>query len=430
MLNIQSGLVEVLIKSLDGNAEKVVTIEKITDVLEIDILYNNMSATKIKHFADQKAFLTLAVKGENVIGDVSFANLAKIEFVSGDGVKNIVDSKTISITSDKNINNANYTAVVRITVGNKTAEVEIEFYYATDLRLALNNEDDKACGMERRRVFGNEFINANGDYVNTFKLKLAEESTANNLKTLYYRSSNESIATIDNQGIITFNGVGFVTITACTENSFDMTAHFISSYTFEVINGTNVYNQNDFKQIISTHNKVTVFQTDLISQEQANEVDSENKPTHKPGTYDVLSYQDADDNPNFLTSSGRESAGDQFYFIMLNQDIYGNGDELNINCYASKVYTVKQGGINKKKRMRLRILSTISNLTLSGYNFDKTKGSYTIPDDSLTGDQMGLRIWAYNNSVFRYCTIQQFNTCSLGDFYFGADNRTCHQRAA
>ena len=139
----------------------------------------------------------------------------------------------------------------------------------SDIVLELISKDDER-GIGGYRVFGNMFIDTDGNITNTYlmKIKSARDTAGavviNPDQTidgilLEWTSSNTNIATVSPNGLVTFvGGTGKVTITVAQQKPYEGATAKYTSYTFNVVKGVNVYNIDDMINIVNQKEAVVL----------------------------------------------------------------------------------------------------------------------------------------------------------------------------
>ena len=196
----------------------------------------------------------------------------------------------------------------------------------SDIVLELISQDD-IKGIGGYRVFGNQFINNAGQYCNTYQMKIKSARDTNGALVinpdqtidgvnLVWTSSNEKIATVNANGLVTFVGnVGQVTITVAQQKPFESATAKYTSYTFNVVAGVNVI--NDAQMIKVINDKLPVV---LQAQDSSNTI--------------VVSQ-----NNNFNNGSGNNN-------IRLFNNLYGNGCLLDLsNMSAGTKIEIDQSNV-------------------------------------------------------------------------------------
>ena len=155
--------------------------------------------------------------------------------------------------------------VVKVDGKNISYSQEFTFYTKlNDIRLELDNKLD-ANGFGGYRVFGNYFIE-NNRLIETYKMNYTTsptDSVNNFADLLMWSSNNEEVATVNENGIVTFVGVGEVTITVSQKPPYENANVVSDSYTFTVVRGINVFNDSQFT--FALHNMHTIFTDELKS---------------------------------------------------------------------------------------------------------------------------------------------------------------------
>ena len=133
----------------------------------------------------------------------------------------------------------------------------------SNIQLELNQADDDQ-GIGGYRVFGDKWYTAGGALTRSYQMKIASISPAGSTAELLWFSSNQSIATVDSKGVVTFTGeAGDVTITVQPKDQINPNAPLKSSYTFHIVKGTNVINETEFIRLVDSVADDIVLQADL-----------------------------------------------------------------------------------------------------------------------------------------------------------------------
>lgn len=136
-----------------------------------------------------------------------------------------------------------------VKVNEKDLEYRKTFTYYTklsDIILELDNIKD-ANGYGGYRVFGNYFI-SNNTFTNTYQMvysTLPSNSETNYSELITWSTSDPTIATVDENGLVRFLNIGEVTITASQKQQFEGANVISKSYTFTVVNGINIYTSQE-----------------------------------------------------------------------------------------------------------------------------------------------------------------------------------------
>lgn len=148
-----------------------------------------------------------------------------------------------------------------------TAEVEGREISATrtfnifekikDIKLELDKTND-TNGHGGYRIFGTRFFDEKNNSVNTYKMKVALLPTQVSMDLLEWSSSDQTKATVDQNGVVTFLAPGRVVITVKQKTPYEGASVVSDSYEFVLIDGINVYNYQQFKianGTLTTENK-------------------------------------------------------------------------------------------------------------------------------------------------------------------------------
>lgn len=149
----------------------------------------------------------------------------------------------------KGLNQAGGEVKVTARVLGKDIFVEKIFTFyerITNIKLELDTSDD-VNGQGKYRVFGNSFMSNAGEIFNTYQMNV-DLKPSNELKSLLaWNSNNEDVATVDQNGLVTFVGAGRVTITVSQIVPYASAPVAKDSYEFIVVDGINVENLEQFK---------------------------------------------------------------------------------------------------------------------------------------------------------------------------------------
>lgn len=147
------------------------------------------------------------------------------------------------------------TVIARVLNSDIEASITLEFISSiTRIELELDAVDDVA-GIGGYRYFGDRYVSVAEDgshhIVNTYQMGV-NIYPSNDLKDmLVWSSSNESIATVDENGLVTFVGYGKVTITVKAKANQEGELVASDSYTFNIHKGINVFNLDEYISVYS-----------------------------------------------------------------------------------------------------------------------------------------------------------------------------------
>lgn len=140
----------------------------------------------------------------------------------------------------------------------------------SDLQLELNNELDDDLGIGGYKVWGPTFFakdqkeNEGNPYTLKYQMNIKVIKPANSGIKLVWKTSNQELATVDENGLVTFlGGVGKVTISVEPEVQINPMYPMISQYTFTLVKGINVYTYEQL-QTAQAANLPTILQADLV----------------------------------------------------------------------------------------------------------------------------------------------------------------------
>lgn len=185
-----------------------------------------------------------------------------IKYLSNNSSIATVDSSGRVIT----YNNEGLVTITAYVEGNSSVNTTITFSvikYITNIALELDSVGDNR-GIAGTRVFGTQFINdSSGEFYNTYKMNVLSKTPSDSHDTLNWFSSNSEIATVNDEGVVTFVKAGTVTIRVEPKNQYNLTRPVFDSYTFKVVEGANIYNFNQF--MIATNEAMPiVFQANAV----------------------------------------------------------------------------------------------------------------------------------------------------------------------
>lgn len=151
------------------------------------------------------------------------------------------------------------------------AEIKIKIKIViSDIELELDAADD-VCGIGGYRVFGNAFLNFGENALeisNQYQMNI--KSIKPYVETdLVWTSSNKDVATVDENGVVTFVGAaGEVTITVQPLDQISSNEELFckDSYTFSVVHGINVYDKSQLECVLFNDalNEPIVIQKDIV----------------------------------------------------------------------------------------------------------------------------------------------------------------------
>ncbi len=233
------------------------------------------------------------------------------------------------------------------------AEKEFTFYdKITDIKLELDPSGD-SNGHGEYRVFGNSFIGDDGSVIKTYLMNVSLRPSNISKTLLEWSSDNEEIATVDQNGLVTFLSTGKVTISVSQIVAYEGAVVASDSYTFTIVDGINVSNYEQLKVangVLTTANK------------------------------------DKKENYSALILHNSIQLGQEFPNMTFNFNVYGNGYMLD----HSKMPTSDAHFLISRNNI------VVDNVILRGAKF--SEGS-ELKD---AGDT--LRIWAVKN-ILLYNTI-------------------------
>ncbi len=174
----------------------------------------------------------------------------------------------------------------------------------TNVKLALDPSGD-LDGHGEYRVFGNTFIVDADNLTNTYLMEVSLMPANVSRSLLEWSTSDESVATVDANGLVTFISTGKVTITVSQIVPFEGASVEKDSYTFTIVDGINVSN---YEQLKIANGKLT-------------EINNEKK-----------------ENYTALVLHDNIQLGEEFPFMVFNYNVYGNGFMLDHSKVPSEWY--------------------------------------------------------------------------------------------
>ena len=168
--------------------------------------------------------------------------------VTSDGRHRIIGNKAGTVT-----------VIAQVINSDIKASITLEFIsIITRIELELDSVDDVA-GIGGYRYFGDRFYkytNVEGnetiELVNTYQMQVNVQPSNNLKNMLIWSSSNENIALVDENGLVTFLGYGKVTITAKAKANQEGELVASDSYTFNIHKGINVFNNSEYEMAVNT----------------------------------------------------------------------------------------------------------------------------------------------------------------------------------
>lgn len=117
---------------------------------------------------------------------------------------------------------------------------------------------DEAKGKQVPKIVDKYQMKINSVTINSEKIENTE------FLNFIWKSSNPEIATVDEKGLVTFIGVGQVTISVEPEDQYNPNLPVKDFYTFNVIQGVNIFSYDEFTALYDgTITRPTVLHTDL-----------------------------------------------------------------------------------------------------------------------------------------------------------------------
>lgn len=237
------------------------------------------------------------------------------------------------------------------------------------ITLSLDTSNDKN-GYAPYRVFGSKKF-VDGSFVEaTYQMTFTTTSTDLSGVEFEWLSSDDSIATVDGNGLVTFHSAGSVTITVRQKPPYTGAYVTSDSYTFTLVDGVDVYS---FSEFIQVHEALV---SDNVYSNEAKGIVLHN---------------------NIIYDKNVSNTALQIKYNF----IYGNGYMLDLTnapkTNAAKILIDGQNGV------------LIDNITLRGYSF----GDDSNPSLSSLQDK-GKVVYAINGSKnirFNNCIIENGSIC-------------------
>ena len=235
-----NGVVEVKVSSFfDEAIAKIIQIEYTKEVKRISF---NKTATQI-YFGGRIDL--------SVVGEPFNSNAFEVRFISS-------NERVASVNQNGRVfanQEAGEVTIRAEVIGKEEIFVERTFTIipvVAGLSLELDEINDQN-GIGGYRVWGNRFVSQEEEgivTINTYKMniKSIEPSTATSVK-LVWKSSNEEVALVDENGLVTFVGVGSVQISVEPEVQYSEKYPVSDSYTFIVVDGINIYSTDELSAL-------------------------------------------------------------------------------------------------------------------------------------------------------------------------------------
>lgn len=344
--------VVVRVTPADGNGESSEIRFKRVNVQDLSIYYNNTELTTYtieKQAGDEtNVIINVSASANNVLDPETIdSSLISARVQSSDEGLSIAVQKNetilgqISFLATKT-KQKQMSAIISITyagvdvqeitiVYHNLKSIDIVYYNINGTNKFLRNSEDKNYGMERKRVFG-IYSKNDTSYSSTWDINFVTDPY-NNEDELYWYGDNPELATFS-KGKITvlktsINEEEKVTLYISTSSDPNDLSAILASYTFYLVNGINVWNNEQLKFAIGVSLPI-VLHTNLGATE------------------------DKEDGVLFdeLNLESCHFAG----------KIYGNGRILNFNFMSSDESCGFYGGF--------------TNIYIKGRNNDSTKATY------------------------------------------------------
>ena len=160
--------------------------------------------------------------------------------VKSDGTHRIIGNKEGSVVVTAKVKNSDIETSITLTFVTKISSIELELDSINDV-----------MGLGGYRQFGDRFLQFNEqtntfDIVNTYQMNFNIKPSNASANMLVWSSSNERIASVDENGVVTFHGYyGKVTITVKAKSTMEGQLVASDSYTFNIVKGINIFGPND-----------------------------------------------------------------------------------------------------------------------------------------------------------------------------------------
>ncbi len=144
--------------------------------------------------------------------------------------------------------------VTAVADANKDIKATMQFTFFTKISsIALEFDKEKDTqGLVNYHVFGNQYVDTEKStqnkvvLKNSYKINYTTVPVGDYSELITWESSDEEIATVDEDGVVTFIGTGKVTITARSIPPYENAPTVFDSYEFNVVEGINVTNSQEF----------------------------------------------------------------------------------------------------------------------------------------------------------------------------------------
>jgi len=305
--------------SLEGNIQWTLNREAVNVVNALSMFSGGVAYTnnEIMITEEDNAYITLQKEDLSAVPYSAVTVRSMDPYVTvTKNANQLGNNLQVTITKDSSIKKQ-FKAVVAFDYNGSSTFVVVNFV-DVNVQLELDNADDIYYGLQQERVFGVWSLGSGSttsSIVYDRKYAMQYTKTEDTQDTIYWKSSDTTIATVDSNGVVTFktatnfSGKKNVTISVGYSAGFEE-GTILDSYTFTLVGGCNIWSANDF-YILDGYNlhSVMVLQTSLG-------VDNNDRVLTKPG---ATTYRPCD-TTFALTSK------DWYY---LQETIYGNGFVMN-----------------------------------------------------------------------------------------------------
>lgn len=285
--------ISILPKDTNNKEVSYKSLNSLTEVSSAGVvLFKNVgsSVIRVTHIATGK-YIDIAITYSKVVESIYFEECTSTLSTGGTVLLKLkqipedVEMGEVEFTSsDEQI--ATVTQKGRVIAGNKRGSVTITarlksnpnifttktfevIKYITNIALTLDKVNDD-LGIKGERVFGTNFVKGD-QFANTYQMEVLSVMPQDTGIGLLWSSSDETIATVDENGLVTFLTAGEVTIRVEAELQYNNAYPVYDEYTFKVKSGLNIYSFNDLVLAIKNNHEI-ILQSDVYIDQ--NDMDS------------------------------------------------------------------------------------------------------------------------------------------------------------